>query len=323
MSLRVFEAVLMAGLLFVCSGPRTVHAQIPQIPRLVGSFGVHGSGPGQFYAPQGMAADRNGNWYVADTDNNRIQIFSREGVFVRQFGVPGTAFGQMIQPTDVAVGPDDNLYVTDSNNCRVEVFTPLGEPLRMWGGYGTGPDQMKYPTALGVDDQGFVYVAEGSRIHKFTSLGSSVSLWGGNGYGAIGTTEGLAFDRDGLVYVSRNKSCPGVWKMTPEGQFLQEMCGPFRGTPQGLAVTADGMIHVADELFNRLQMFSPDGTFLGAWGDGTPEGVQMHYPVDVCVSPDGTIAVVDSGNDRILLFRLGVSTTTKTKTFGRLKSEYR
>jgi len=53
------------------------------------AFGSEGSGNGQFMLPRGIAAGRGGNIYVADTDNNRVQVFNSSGVFQSAFGSQG------------------------------------------------------------------------------------------------------------------------------------------------------------------------------------------------------------------------------------------
>ena len=60
--------------------------------------GTSGSGNGQFYHPTGIAADSNGDIWVADTRNNRVQELSSTGEYIRQFGSEGTGNGQFIEP---------------------------------------------------------------------------------------------------------------------------------------------------------------------------------------------------------------------------------
>ncbi|MGD2167814.1 MAG: VOC family protein [Gammaproteobacteria bacterium] len=77
------------------------------------SFGEFGSGPGQFNVPHALAIDSNGRLFVADRDNNRVQIFDANGQFIDQW----TQFGR---PSGIAIGADDTIYVSDnqSNDVR-------------------------------------------------------------------------------------------------------------------------------------------------------------------------------------------------------------
>jgi DNA-binding beta-propeller fold protein YncE len=64
--------------------------------------------------------------YVADFQNHRIQVFSREGAFLTAFGSHGSDPGQFNRPTDLDFGPDGRIYVVDSGNDRIQVFASLG-----------------------------------------------------------------------------------------------------------------------------------------------------------------------------------------------------
>jgi DNA-binding beta-propeller fold protein YncE len=113
--------------------------------------------PGSFYGPRGVAF-ANGLLYVTDTGNERVQVFTPEGQFVRMFGLPGSGEGELREPVGIAVGADGTVYVADSHNARIARFTAEGEwlvpwPAETWTGqqffepYITlGPDGTLYAT---------------------------------------------------------------------------------------------------------------------------------------------------------------------------------
>jgi tripartite motif-containing protein 71 len=74
--------------------------------------------------PHGIAVDQEGNAYVADTGNTRIQKFSTDGHFIAKWGSSGTADGQFNEPKSVAVDHLGDVYVADSGNHRIQVFGP-------------------------------------------------------------------------------------------------------------------------------------------------------------------------------------------------------
>ncbi|MBU6428260.1 MAG: carboxypeptidase regulatory-like domain-containing protein [Cyanobacteria bacterium REEB65] len=89
-------------------------------------FGFRGgTGAGYFVSPTAIAVDnRNGDIYVVDSGNNRVQRFNRDGAFMSEFGGMGGGNGQFNEPTGVAVDSDGYVYVSDTNNNRIEKFAP-------------------------------------------------------------------------------------------------------------------------------------------------------------------------------------------------------
>lgn len=89
-----------------------------------GPFGTGIPGPwrGWFHVATGMAVDSEGDVYVADFYNHRVQKFGPSGEFIAEWGAEGEEPGHFDRPTDVAIGPDGRVYVVDFGNNRVQVF---------------------------------------------------------------------------------------------------------------------------------------------------------------------------------------------------------
>ncbi|MCG2770107.1 MAG: NHL repeat-containing protein, partial [Anaerolineae bacterium] len=87
------------------------------------SFGSSGTGDGKFGEPPGVAADGNGNIFVTDRVNNRVQVFDPSGNFLAEFGEPGTNSGQFEQMGGIRVAPDGYVYVVATN--RLHIFEPV------------------------------------------------------------------------------------------------------------------------------------------------------------------------------------------------------
>jgi len=75
------------------------------------AFGSQGSGDGQFENPTGIAVDSGGNIYVADTFNDRVQVFKPGGLFWFTFGSVGAVNGKFNDPYGIAVDSVGNIYV--------------------------------------------------------------------------------------------------------------------------------------------------------------------------------------------------------------------
>jgi DNA-binding beta-propeller fold protein YncE len=168
--------------------------------------GVQGDTPGHFGYPTDVVIDRAGNFYVAEYgENDRIQVFSPEGKWLRQWGGHGAAPGEFLRPRALAIDDDDRLYVADSCNHRIQVFDTTGKLLKMWGTRGTGPGQMSYPYDLALGPDRSLYVCEygNHRVQKFTLEGTPMGCWGrsGRGPGELFNPWALAVDGEGAVSV--------------------------------------------------------------------------------------------------------------------------
>ena len=103
------------------------YAQNPTLLQPLAVWGKLGTGRGEFSEPRGLAVDRSGNLYVADTKNNRIQKLSPTGEVLAIWGGEGDEPGQFKDPHGIAVGPDGSVYVADTWNHRVQKFDPNGK----------------------------------------------------------------------------------------------------------------------------------------------------------------------------------------------------
>ena len=92
---------------------------------------------GELNTPKGITFHKNGNIFVADRDNHRVQIFSGEGEFLRKFGGEGSLDAQLLYPRGLSVDSDGNILVTDIGNKLIKIFSPEGKFLRKFGGHGS------------------------------------------------------------------------------------------------------------------------------------------------------------------------------------------
>ena len=85
-------------------------------------WGTEGDEDGEFDSPVGLAIDGDGNVYVADRENHRIQVFDLQGRFLCKWGTKGDGDGQFNTPEGLVIDGDGNVHVTDFGNGRVQVF---------------------------------------------------------------------------------------------------------------------------------------------------------------------------------------------------------
>lgn len=126
------------------------------------AWGTKGKAPAQFNLPHAIRIDSHGLLYVADRENNRIQVFDQQGKFQREFS--GFA------PFGLFITKDDHLFVADGRANQVLHMTSDGKILNTWGKRGSEPGNFLMPHGIAVSPaDGAVYVTEidGKRIQKF------------------------------------------------------------------------------------------------------------------------------------------------------------
>ncbi|MCF8145706.1 MAG: 6-bladed beta-propeller [Deltaproteobacteria bacterium] len=266
--------------------------------------------PWYFMQPSGIATDREGNIYVADTGNDRIQKFSSTGGFITKWGTKGPGDGEFSYPYDIAIDGQGNVYVADAANNRIQKFSSAGEFITKWGNEGSANGEFSHPYDIAIDDQGNVYVAEymNNRVQKFTSSGAFILKWGSTGSadGQFSGPHGIAIDDQGNVYVAEYMN-NRVQKFTSSGLFIEKWGNPGSGdgelhSPTGITLDSQGNIYVADFGNDRIQKFNSSGVFITKWGsEGSGDG-QFNGTVDVALDNQGNIYVADYLNDRIQKF---------------------
>jgi DNA-binding beta-propeller fold protein YncE len=188
--------------------------------------------------PISVAVDRDGNVYVSEYDQHRIDKLDTSGNVVWRSGTLGSANDQFHGPNGIAVDSLGFIYVADTYNARVQKLNPNGVAVGRWGTSGSAPGQFRRPVAIAVDSRDAVYVldAELRRVQKFSNDG-------GVFYGAFGA--------------------PG----TADGQL-----SPVGGGPHDIVIDSADNAYVADTSGNRIHKWHItsdaagniiDATFLG------------------------------------------------------------
>ena len=114
-----------AGNIFVADGVGNARvAKFNNKGVFIKSWGSRGNGPGQFGTVRAIAVDAQGNVYVADSTNKRIQVFDNNGTFKTQYTNVGT-------PTALCITPGPNQFLYSSNSNPPEDFDIGGEIYKM------------------------------------------------------------------------------------------------------------------------------------------------------------------------------------------------
>lgn len=109
--------------------------------------------PGALSKPTNVTVDQNGMVYIADTLNNRLQVFDADGNFIRMWGKSGDAAGYFARPKGVSVDGDGHIWVADAFLNLVQIFDQEGHLVGYLGGGGTYPGQFSVPADVYVDQK--------------------------------------------------------------------------------------------------------------------------------------------------------------------------
>ncbi|RJP73237.1 MAG: hypothetical protein C4532_04800, partial [Candidatus Abyssobacteria bacterium SURF_17] len=274
----------------------------------VWKMGTYGTYDGEFNGPTHVAFDSEGNMYVTDSANHRVQKFDSNGVFLMKWGTSGTEDGQFNVPHGVAIDSNDNVYVADFLNGRVQKFDRNGVFITKLGISGDG--QLTNPSNVAVDSSDNIYVSDWTdcRVYKFDSNGNFITKWGGNGTGdgLFTSPQGAAFDSSGHIYVADlnthriqifdlNGVFVGKWGTYGTGD------GQLNG-PVGVAIDSSNYIYISNYYDSRVQKFDLNGNFIALLGSlGSGDG-QFSIPNGITIDSMGAFFVVERGNNRIQKF---------------------
>ena len=127
--------------------------------------------PGNFLFPQQISEDNQGNLYVTDLGNSRIQIFDSSGNFINTWGVNGSGAGEFNSPQGIAV-TENFVFVSDNILNKIQKFDLDGNFVTEWGIAGNADGEFNSPQGLGINNEILYVVDTGNdRIQKFTLNG--------------------------------------------------------------------------------------------------------------------------------------------------------
>ena len=150
----------------------------------VKTFGTSGQGAGQFDQPSHVAVnDEMNEVAVTDRINCRVQVFGRDGNYLRQFRGKGSEQGMFRDPSGIAFDGQNNIIVGDYINRNVSVFYKDGRFLRYLATGGNEDGQVIDPQGISVSDEGNIIVCDrgNKRIQVFSPDGEMIFKFSDDG----------------------------------------------------------------------------------------------------------------------------------------------
>jgi RHS repeat-associated protein len=261
-------------------------------------FGSEGSGNGQVNEAAGIAMDSEGNIWIADTYNNRIEEFSSAGTFIQKFGGPSIGEGELNHPSGLAIDKSGNIWVTNTGKNRVAFFSKTGTYLGKWGEgvlkEPIGLAYSNYNNRLYVTDAGDGRVLEFKPevYGEYTIIGKK-----GTGNGEFSYPEGIVADSSGNIYVTDTSR--RVQKFSAAGAYISQFASEHMSGPDGIAFDSKGNILIADGWGNDVQSYSPSGVYQYEFGLGGSLPGQFKDPTGIVLDGSDDMFVIDTNNNRI------------------------
>ena len=288
-----------------------------------------------FARPMGAAWDPGGDYvYVADSEHNRICVFSRAGRFINEFGGLGVAKplpgakntwkpGRLSYPVDVATDDEGRVYVADFYNDSISVFSANGEfvnrfpdPYKPVGKGSSGHEGQGIAVTAVTVHEGLVYATDTYQIFVFKLDGTLVRQFGrpGKEVGELDRPNGVAVLEDGTIVVSDSNN-NRMQAFTPTGEPLwvlgerlpagvQTPRDDVFVLPRGVTTMEEGSLLVADPLGQALVEFTDKGQEVQSYGRRGTLPSELSFPNDVDWH-DGRILVADRENQRVQIVKIG------------------
>jgi len=174
-----------------------------------------------FTSPTGIVMGRQGNFFVVDESDLKINKISPEGIFKNDLAVNKRDLNRLKNPFGIAVNSEGYLYVTDIKKHCVMKFDSKGNFVLKWGKLGSGDNEFNTPLGIAVDRENNIYVADSGnhKIKKFTHLGVFQYSWGQEGAseGEFVYPAGIFINEKDEIFVTDQNN---LQKFTNSGEFI-------------------------------------------------------------------------------------------------------
>ncbi|UCE05546.1 MAG: NHL repeat-containing protein [bacterium] len=283
-------------------------SQPPEFNQAIYLYTMIGDSTSQIQLNQArsLSIDLSGSIYVADTGNNRILKFSKDGKLIKTIGGFGWEKEQFYSPYDIHASSALDIFVADYNNHRIERYDKDLNYISSFYSNENWEEQFQfgYPRSIASSIHGELFLTDGEyvRILKLNSFGEPEMSFGdfAEGKGRLLQPIQAAISPDDKIYVSDSQANK-IIVFDYFGNYLTEIGSNFLKQPQGIFYSPLKLLFVADQGNKRIVAFKSNGDLVIVWSKISDEIGLFQYPGDV-VTFQQRVFVLD--NDRILVFEL-------------------
>lgn len=239
----------------------------PDLKKNYGFLRKLGSANDSFQYPYATCIDNSGRIVVVD--RNSIQLFSKEGVFIKSFGAGDS--NQFGFPSDLVVTPENEYVVmcpdATVENPKVVIFDSEGEKILHFGEQGPADGQIQHNRTAAIDHDGNIVITEATyhKIQVFTTKGQFVRAIGKS---VVSRPLGICIDPDGNYVVCNEcqRQRPIINIFTPGGTVLRQFNPAGVDSAWSIAAAKQGLV-ISDNEQHSIVVVDWGGKFLMKWGE--------------------------------------------------------
>ena len=254
--------------------------------------------PGEMNGPRGIAVHyKTGNIYIADTSNNRVQVFSCNGDYLFMFNE------KMNHPVGICITHNRVLVTQFSGHC-ITMYELEGKLIKSVGSKGSGEAQLYYPRGLAVSDRtNNVYVCDciNNRVQIFTEDLKFHSMLG---IGVFNCPRDIKVTRDRVLVLDENNPCLFVFNSNHvlTNRLITRGYGKQTNNPNCFDIDREYNIIMSDYNNHCVYVFNQEGEEIhriGKNGQGIGEFIN---PWGIVLDNTGRIVVVCQKDTACLQF---------------------
>ncbi|MCK5127459.1 MAG: NHL repeat-containing protein [candidate division Zixibacteria bacterium] len=261
-------------------------------------------------SPSGLDIDPQGSIYVTETGHHRLIKFDRDGQAEREFGGYGAGISQFNNPRDITIDERLSIYVLDAGNSRImhldmnlnfieeilpaEAADEIITSLSNYSGL-----HLSNIGELTVSDYDNSRLIQMDNFFEFSRYVGDFSY----GRGALLNPGSIASDGSGRMFVA-DEGNSRIAVFDEFGNFKKSIGADKLAQPVAISVADNGLIWTADKETDSLYVFDWSDNLLAVFGNPDNRDEDFSQIGAVLAARNNLLYITDTGNDRILVYRV-------------------